>query len=905
MENRLGENAPERPDLPIVFVGPSIPLHEARQIVNADFRSPCRRGDLANIPGGAVVGLIDGVFHQNEAVSPREIVYALQRGIQILGSSSMGALRAAEVPGVQGIGHVYEMYKQGAIDSDDEVALVFDPDRFVPLTVPLVNVRYAADRLLSSGTITAPVSARILAAAQKLHYRERTYRLILREAGLENKADAEDLLNLLKSFDLKRDDARLLLERLANIVQNSANTAAPRHQSPSVQSAPDYGPGDHLADVKVPGEMDAAAPVLIWETGDAIPFMELVLFLKLTGKFLVFARNAIARLQCREDGYAVLVENMPPMEELKADFHRLCRTWGWKTEQEVHVTMTDLGIGFKDVLKQIRDEAILHHAVLRFARDSSELFLKALRCEMLFNDLALKREAMRYGSLKMLGAGETHPDQEMTEAAKLALCGMHGVPSWQGLQRQLNDLGVEETEIQRFLATLCNARETASRLQSPSFPEQHESLHVADEAFGLRLSPKSAGEQRFYLATEQAYDLVNQFKEIIGVTRVGMITGLTELEGVHVCQAARPSGVWSSSYGSGKSDTKEGAVVGAVMEEVEKWAQEQFRGEPLVNSYAVLRENEHVLDPSLLDLPYDSIYEESLEFGWHQCFDLIERSPILVPLAAIACSFNAGKNNIYYSARGARVTFSTNGLASGFALAEALVHATCEYIERHAARMCELQVENPGLPGLGASPRSIELTTLPDATRELTERLEAVGCQVGVWDITSEVRVPTFLARITQDREVARGWAAHPNPAVACRMAILEACQTIVAAVAAGREDLTVQARSLGRHERSNPLRMAAHLFWQNNDEKKISLSQIEGLATSDAYVEFDWIRQKLVEAGVKHLIAVDLTRDEIKPAHAVRVILPGLETNNPYYCGPRARVALISDMVAHSSAVS
>lgn len=901
MESRTGQDAPENTPLPVVFVGPSIPLDEARQIVSADFRSPCRRGDLANIPGGTVVGLIDGVFHQNDAVSPREILYALQRGVQILGSSSMGALRAAEVPGVRGVGHIYELYRRGVIDSDDEVALVFDPDRLVPLTVPLVNVRYAVERLLSTGTITAPVGGRILAAAQKLHYRNRTYRLIMREAGLDDKPDAEDLLNLLKSFDLKRDDARLLLEQLADFVQNPPATAAPAGQGASVQSVPDYGPGDKLADVKVPGEMDAAAPVLIWEMGDAVTFTELVLFLKLTGKFLPYARNAVARMLGREDGRAALSGYAPPMDELKADFHRLCRTWGWKTEQEVNVTLNDLGIGFKDALKQLRDEAVLHHATQQLAREPSALFLKALRCEMLFNDLALKREAMRCGSLKTLGAGDAQPAPEAEEAAQRALCRLHNVSGWQSLRQRLDESGVSETETQDFITTLCRAREVAALHLPPARPP--ESASGADEAFGLRPSPKSAGEQRFHLPTEQAFELVNQLKDVIGVTRVGMITGLTELEGVHVCQAARPGGVWSSSYGSGKSETKEGAVVGAIMEEGEKWAQEQFKGSPVVSSYAALREKEYALDPSLLDLPYDSVYGEHLEFAWHRCFDLIQGRPIHVPLAALACSFNAGKNNIYYSARGARVTFSTNGLASGFALAEALVHATCEYVERHAARMCELRVENPGLPDPDGRPRRIELTTLPDPTHGLVERLEAAGCQVGLWDITSEVRVPTFLARINKQREVARGWAAHPNPAVACRMAILEACQTIVAAVAAGREDLTVQARSLGRHERSNPLRTAAHLFWENDDERKVGLSEIEGVAAADAYAEFEWVRRKLVEAGVLHLVAVDLTREELRPAHAVRVIIPGLETNNPYYCGPRARLALISDMIAHGAA--
>jgi ribosomal protein S12 methylthiotransferase accessory factor len=77
-----------------------------------------------------------------------------------------------------------------------------------------------------------------------------------------------------------------------------------------------------------------------------------------------------------------------------------------------------------------------------------------------------------------------------------------------------------------------------------------------------------------------------------------------------------------------------------------------------------------------------------------------------------------------------------------------------------------------------------------------------------------------------------------------------------------------------------------------------MSFAEVDGLVADDCYTEFKWIRQRLTAAGVKHLIAVDLTREEMKPARAVRVILPEMETNNPYYCGPRARIALVSDMV-------
>jgi len=115
---------------------------------------------------------------------------------------------------------------------------------------------------------------------------------------------------------------------------------------------------------------------------------------------------------------------------------------------------------------------------------------------------------------------------------------------------------------------------------------------------------------------------------------------------------------------------EEGAVIGGIMEEVEKWAQERYKGEPIWTSYANLR-GENALDPRMLDLPYDSIYEEHLELRGRSVLDLIDGRAVFVPLAAVANPFNCGKNNIFYSQRGARVVFTTNGLASGFTLAEA------------------------------------------------------------------------------------------------------------------------------------------------------------------------------------------------------------------------------------------
>src|SRR5581483_4914431 len=127
----------------------------------------------------------------------------------------------------------------------------------------------------------------------------------------------------------------------------------------------------------------------------------------------------------------------------------------------------------------------------------------------------------------------------------------------------------------------------------------------------------------------------------------------------------------------------------------------------------------------------------------------------------------------------------------------------------------------------------------------LYDGLVRAGCTVSLWDVTSEVRVPAVYVRLIKDQELARGWACHPDPAVAVQMALLEAAQTVIAGVAAGREDLTIKARSLGRHERSNPLRGRAQSFWQDDDAPTVALSSLGGLVSNDAAAELDWIADR------------------------------------------------------------
>jgi hypothetical protein len=208
----------------IVFLGPSLDLAAAEVILTADYRPPAKRGDLlrAAEEGASVIGLIDGVFHQESAVAHREILSAVKKGVRVVGASSMGALRAAEMDtlGMVGIGKIYRMYRSGELISDDEVALVFDPVSGLALSEPLINIRFTLKRAQDEGIISTKEHDALIVAARAVFYPQRTYRSVIAKAGdAISTAAREQFLAWAdtSSCDQKREDAIAALEYIREI----------------------------------------------------------------------------------------------------------------------------------------------------------------------------------------------------------------------------------------------------------------------------------------------------------------------------------------------------------------------------------------------------------------------------------------------------------------------------------------------------------------------------------------------------------------------------------------------------------------------------------------------------------------------------------------------------------------
>jgi len=201
----------------IIFTGPSLHPEDAIKILKADYRPPVGRDDIliALQYKPKIIGIIDGVFHQKPAVSHKEILKALSMGVKVVGGSSMGALRASELDemGMIGVGKVYKAYKTGVIESDDDVAVVFNPQTNEQLSEALISMNNNFQSACKEGLITPNDLKNLNKTAKEIYYPKRTYKLVLNNSNLStSKKDSLNEFLEKKGKDIKRDDALLVLE---------------------------------------------------------------------------------------------------------------------------------------------------------------------------------------------------------------------------------------------------------------------------------------------------------------------------------------------------------------------------------------------------------------------------------------------------------------------------------------------------------------------------------------------------------------------------------------------------------------------------------------------------------------------------------------------------------------------
>lgn len=272
----------------LVFAGPTISAADIAAVIDAVVLPPVSMGDVYRFGRNRprAIGIIDGYFDGVPSVWHKEILWAIEQGIAVFGAASMGALRAAELHafGMRGVGDIFEAFRDGLLEDDDEVAIQHGPAEigYLPLSEPMVNIRATLDRAVREGTIARQASETLSAMAKERFYPERGWRALLERASAEG-LDKE-ALKALEAWlpqgrvDQKRLDALAMLEAMEAFRREGTHgeRAGSRLEWTTMWA-------DALRDIEATDTCLADAPAIIDE-------------LRLDPRFRTVRRNAAARL---------------------------------------------------------------------------------------------------------------------------------------------------------------------------------------------------------------------------------------------------------------------------------------------------------------------------------------------------------------------------------------------------------------------------------------------------------------------------------------------------------------------------------------------------------------------------------------------------------------------------------
>jgi ribosomal protein S12 methylthiotransferase accessory factor len=388
----------------------------------------------------------------------------------------------------------------------------------------------------------------------------------------------------------------------------------------------------------------------------------------------------------------------------------------------------------------------------------------------------------------------------------------------------------------------------------------------------------------------------------VGVTRVAEITHLDTL-GVPCYSAIRP-GCGVSAYSGKALDARE-ARVGAQMEALEATLAYDSRVPTRRATHDELAKDEPALDPERLPVVGSERRNlRAVELEWVRGWNLQMGHPIWLPSEAVFLS--QGPKPPWYR--------SSNGLAAGNCLAEALAHAVAEIIERDALTIQALTTELGPLSGLlrclarstSAPPRAgtspsrasypfVTLQSLPSPLRAVIERVERAGARIDLRWIASDVAVPVFICLIHEAHAgsdlIHAGSGAHPDAAVAARRAITEAAQSRLTFIHGVREDLAQPAVT-----RATPPADG----WFDPNAPRVDFAALRSRTLPDVVDDLRHMVDALARAHLDEVYAVDLSHPEI-PFAMARVIVPGaeppleFEDRNRVTIGWRGRRALLA----------
>ena len=221
---------------PIIFLGPSLSHERARKVFDADYRPPARKGDFLRLAAHCdvkLVGFVDGVFLQDYPPTPIEVYHlARKEDVLLVGAASLGALRAVELEkfGMVGIGKIFQLYKSGKINADDEVAVTFALDGDYQLqSEAMIDIRYNLHLAHKKGVISKKTKGVLAKLAKEIYFPHRNYTHIIEEAKTRHHSLRSEIISfgnyiMSNRKSLKEIDAIRLVKYIKERYESTTTT---------------------------------------------------------------------------------------------------------------------------------------------------------------------------------------------------------------------------------------------------------------------------------------------------------------------------------------------------------------------------------------------------------------------------------------------------------------------------------------------------------------------------------------------------------------------------------------------------------------------------------------------------------------------------------------------------------
>jgi ribosomal protein S12 methylthiotransferase accessory factor len=360
---------------------------------------------------------------------------------------------------------------------------------------------------------------------------------------------------------------------------------------------------------------------------------------------------------------------------------------------------------------------------------------------------------------------------------------------------------------------------------------------------------------------QQTWEWIEPKLHLAGITRIADVTWLDEI-GIPVFQAIRPNSR-NLSVSQGKGISLALARASAAMEAMELWHAEHPAPSGACRESTV-REMEQTVGYQVRDLALARRHylNADTRLRWRQVSRVDGQGDSFIPADLIRLDYR-------FDPRWSPPLFapSSNGLASGNVLAEALLHGMYEVVERDAvwrARPQQLHL--------------VDIETIENAQLSaLTDRFRAAKVRVAARLVVNRYQIPTFVVHIWSDAVpvVCAGAGTHLDARVALSRALTEAAQSRVALISGARDDIGKSAYREIRAAESAPSSEAPGLL--ERDTAAVAFSDVESACVQDIDAEVALVASRIRQAAGHDPLYADLTRTDVG-VPVVHVVVPGAQ---------------------------